>query len=70
MTRIELAPAVSDRIARLAAFDMRIRLAEHHSWLDALYMKLAQYAFASDMSSKQNGAFRLDGSVYDRILEA
>ncbi|KAI4940767.1 hypothetical protein J4E91_011254 [Alternaria rosae] len=70
LTRIELASAASDRIARLAASDTRIRLAQNRSWLDALHLKSAQYAFASDMSSKRNGAFRLDSSVYDKILEA
>jgi hypothetical protein len=70
LTRIELAPAVSDGIARLAASDTRIRLAQHRTWLDALHMKSAQYAFASDMDSRRQGALRLDGSVYDEVLKA
>jgi hypothetical protein len=70
LTRIELAPAAGDRIARLAASDTRIRLAQHRTWLDALHMKSAQYAFASDMDSRRQGAIRLDGSVYDQVLKA
>jgi hypothetical protein len=33
-------------------------------------MKTAQYAFASDMDSRRQGALRLDGSVYDEVLKA
>ena len=70
LARIELAPAASDQIARLAASDMRIRLAQHRTWLDALHMKSAQYAFASEMDSRRQGAIRLDSSVYDQVLKA
>jgi hypothetical protein len=70
LARIELAPAASNRIARLAVSDARIRLAQHRTWLGALHMKTARYAFASDMGSRRHGALRLDGSVYDQVLKA
>ncbi|KAF1828912.1 hypothetical protein BDW02DRAFT_613776 [Decorospora gaudefroyi] len=70
LARIELTPAASDRIARLAALDMRIRLAHHRGWLDALHLKSAQYAFAFDMDSRRQGALCFDGSVYDKVLKA
>ncbi|RAQ98941.1 JmjC-domain-containing protein [Stemphylium lycopersici] len=70
LARIELAPVANDQIARLAASDMRIRLAQHRTWLDALHMKSAQYAFASEMDSRRQGAIRLDSSVYDQVLKA
>ncbi|RMZ74108.1 transcription factor jumonji [Pyrenophora seminiperda CCB06] len=70
LTRIELAPAASDKIAKLAASDTRIRLAQHRTRLDALHLKSAQYAFADEMNSKRQGAIRLDSSVFDQVLEA
>ncbi|CAN9245675.1 unnamed protein product [Alternaria alternata] len=70
LARIELAPVASDQIARLAASDMRIRLAQDRTWLDALHMKSAQYAFASEMDSLRQGAIRLPSSVYDQVLKA
>ncbi|CAI9635563.1 unnamed protein product, partial [Alternaria burnsii] len=70
LARIELAPVASDQIARLAASDMRIRLAQDRTWLDVLHMKSAQYAFASEMDSLRQGAIRLHSSVYDQVLKA
>ncbi|KAI0570582.1 JmjC domain-containing protein [Pyrenophora tritici-repentis] len=70
LTRIELAPAASDKITRLAASDRRIRFAQHRTRLDALHLKSAQYAFADEMNSKRQGAIRLDSSVYDQVLKA
>jgi hypothetical protein len=70
LVRVELAPTASDRIARLAASDTRIRLAQYCTWLGALHMKSAQYDIASDMDSRRQGAIRLDGSVYDEVLRA
>ncbi|CAN9209539.1 unnamed protein product [Alternaria alternata] len=70
LARIELAPVANDQIARLAASDMRIRLAQDRTWLDALHMKSAQYAFASEMDSLRQGAIRLPSSVYDQVLKA
>ena len=68
--RIERAPDASDAIARLAASDRTMRLAQHRTRLDALHLKSAQYAFASDLKSRRQGAIRLDSSVYDQVLKA
>ena len=68
MTRIELAPESKDMIARLAASDKRVCLAQKRTWLAILLSKLAQYDMASALESNRQGAIRLDGAVYDKVL--
>ncbi|KAA8611989.1 protein containing SET domain protein [Pyrenophora tritici-repentis] len=68
-TRIELAPESEDKISRLAALDKRVCLAQSRNWLYTLMSRLAQFDMASALDSNRQGAIRLDGTVYDKVLK-
>jgi hypothetical protein len=68
-TRIELAPESEDKISRLAALDKRVCLAQSRNWLYTLMSRLAQFDIASALDSNRQGAIRLDGAVYDKVLK-